>query len=518
MKINAIHSIRNGNKINSSNVAFERKLKDYEKADYSNTINQAMNYLGIVNRAMVIHAPSFPASQKTDIDQGIGVPYGEGTHEFINFLKLHGFNSVQLGPMGKLNRGDTAPYTSSVFAKNPLFIDAKALTTAEYGKILSDEELEGNTYEALNSEKNYRRVDYKDAQETIDTLMSIAYNNFQTKLSKRNKDAQNLNKQFEAFKNENSEWLEKYSVLDIIAQRHNTDFYPNWPKEDRELLAKVKKGDLAAKRTYNQIKKDNAAQIDKYQFTQFIIDKQGKESVQKTLAATNDMSEKIDAVTSTVNDNITMIHGTLDTLNRINDDMQGIKIATNEVDKAMSVCSENAEQLIVMTEGIRVDAEATTDYAGKIIEIDDELSTVVDGMFETVKESGNIMTNDEFAVVIEKARKAHGDWIDNIVGMVEEMKTVPLQYNPTKCAFGHFYRAIPLENGEIANTWNRIDKVHKDFHTTGAEIKKAVKAGDEDTARKYLEKAQALSEDMFKCLDEVDEYIANKATKGENIF
>ena len=249
-----------------------------------------------------------------------------------------------------------------------------------------------------------------------------------------------------------------------------------------------------------------------------IASNEGKESVQKTLAATNDMSEKIDAVTSTVNDNITMIHGTLDTLNRINDDMQGIKIATNEVDKAMSVCSENAEQLIVMTEGIRVDAEATTDYAGKIIEIDDELSTVVDGMFETVKESGNIMTNDEFAVVIEKARKAHGDWIDNIVGMVEEMKTVPLQYNPTKCAFGHFYRAIPLENGEIANTWNRIDKVHKDFHTTGAEIKKAVKAGDEDTARKYLEKAQALSEDMFKCLDEVDEYIANKATKGENIF
>ncbi len=249
-----------------------------------------------------------------------------------------------------------------------------------------------------------------------------------------------------------------------------------------------------------------------------IASNEGKESVQKTLAATNDMSEKIDAVTSTVNDNITMIHGTLDTLNRINDDMQGIKIATNEVDKAMVVCSENAEQLIVMTEGIRIDAEATTDYAGKIIEIDDGLSAVVDGMFETVRETGNIMTNDEFATVIEKARNAHKDWIGNITNMVEEMKTVPLQYNPTKCAFGHFYRAIPLENGEIANTWKHIDKVHKEFHTTGAEVKKAVKAGDETNARKYLEKAQALSEDMFKCLDKVDEYIAHKNNKGENVF
>ncbi len=249
-----------------------------------------------------------------------------------------------------------------------------------------------------------------------------------------------------------------------------------------------------------------------------VASNEGKQSVQKTLAATNDMSEKIDAVTSTVNDNITMIHGTLDTLNRINEDMQGIKLATNEVDKAMAVCSENAEQLIIMTEGIRTDAEATTDYAGKIIEIDDGLSAVVDGMFATVKESGNIMTNDEFATVIDKAKNAHKDWLDHIQAMVNDMKTVPLQYNPTKCAFGHFYRAIPMENSEIANTWKHIDSVHKNFHQTGSDIKKAVKEHDEASARRYLEKAQELSVDMFKCLEKVEDYIAHKNAKGENIF
>lgn len=249
-----------------------------------------------------------------------------------------------------------------------------------------------------------------------------------------------------------------------------------------------------------------------------VASNEGKESVQKTLAATNDMSEKIDAVTSTVNDNITMIHGTLDTLNRINEDMQGIKLATNEVDKAMAVCSENAEQLILMTEGIRTDAEATTDYAGKIIEIDDGLSAVVDGMFATVKESGNIMTNDEFATVIDKAKNAHKDWLDNIEAMVNDMKTVPLQYNPAKCAFGHFYRAIAMENSEIANTWKHIDSVHKNFHQTGSDIKKAVKEHDEASARRYFEKAQELSVDMFKCLEKVEDYIAHKNEKGENIF
>ncbi len=249
-----------------------------------------------------------------------------------------------------------------------------------------------------------------------------------------------------------------------------------------------------------------------------VASNEGKASVKKTLAATNDMSEKIDAVTATVNDNITMIHGTLDTLNKINEDMQGIKIATNEVDKAMAVCSENAEQLILMTEGIRTDADATTEYAGKIIEIDDSLSGVVDEMFATVKKSGTVMSNDEFATVIDKARDAHRDWLAHVEDMVSKMQTVPLQYNPVKCPFGHFYRAIAIEDSEISNTWKRIDGVHKDFHTTGGEIKKAVKAGDEVAARRCLEKAEELSKEMFKCLDKVDEYIVKKNAKGESVL
>jgi len=249
-----------------------------------------------------------------------------------------------------------------------------------------------------------------------------------------------------------------------------------------------------------------------------IASNEGKESVKKTLAATNDMSEKIDAVTSTVNDNITMIHGTLDTLNRINEDMQGIKIATNEVDKAMAVCSENAEQLIVMTEGIRTDAEATTDYAGKIIEIDDNLSAVVDEMFATVKDSGKVLNNDEFAAVISKAREAHSAWLVSVEDMVNKMQTVPLQYNPAKCSFGHFYRAVPMDNADISSVWKSIDRVHKDFHTTGAEIKKAVKANDEAAARRQLEKAEQLSAEMFKCLDKIDAYIADKSAKGESVL
>ncbi len=249
-----------------------------------------------------------------------------------------------------------------------------------------------------------------------------------------------------------------------------------------------------------------------------VASNEGKESVQKTLAATNDMSEKIDAVTSTVNDNIVMIHGTLDTLNKINDDMQGIKIATNEVDKAMVVCSENAEQLIVMTEGIRQDAEATTDYAGRIIEIDDNLSKTVDSMFAAANEVGGVMTNDEFGSIISKAKDMHLAWFENVQNMVQTMERIPIQYNPTKCAFGHFYRAISMDNSEISNTWKHIDVVHKKFHQTGVEVKEAIKIHDQATAQRHLAAAEELSKEMFNCLGKVEDYIAHKNSKGENIF
>lgn len=249
-----------------------------------------------------------------------------------------------------------------------------------------------------------------------------------------------------------------------------------------------------------------------------VASNEGKESVERTLTATNQMSEKIDAVTSTVNDNITMIHGTLDTLNKINDDMQGIKIATNEVDKAMVVCSENAEQLIVMTESITKDAEATTEYAGKIIEIDDSLAKVVDDMFKSANEVGSVMTNDEFSGVVSKAREMHAVWLENVEKMVKSMERIPIQYNPKKCAFGHFYNVICMDGTEIEETWNGIDSVHKKFHETGVKIKDAVKAKDQATAEKYLAEAEGLSKEMFAYLDKVDSYISDKNSKGEDIF
>ena len=275
MRVNSVVRLAKGNA--SRGLAFGRNLREDEKRPYSETINKAMDYLGIQNRALIIHAPSFPAKLSSGEDQKTGTPYGQ--NEFLDFIKMHGFNSVQLGPNGKLNRKDTSPYTSSVFAKSPLLIDYSQLKSDEFASILSDEEINRKVSKIEIPEENYTYSDFDEANEISNALLNKAWINFKDKLSNGDDKAQKLNNEYEKFQQENAFWLNDYAVLDSIAESYGTDFYPNWNKEDRELIKKVKQGDYNAKNHYNQILSQDSANV--YKFTQFLVDKQAKSEAKK---------------------------------------------------------------------------------------------------------------------------------------------------------------------------------------------------------------------------------------------
>ncbi len=275
MRVNSVVRLAKGNV--SRGLAFGRNLREDEKRPYSETINKAMDYLGIQNRALIIHAPSFPAKLSSGEDPKTGTPYGQ--NEFLDFIKMHGFNSVQLGPNGKLNRKDTSPYTSSVFAKSPLLIDYSQLKSDEFASILSDEEINRKVSKIEIPEENYTYSDFDEANEISNALLNKAWINFKDKLSNGDDKAQKLNNEYEKFQQENAFWLNDYAVLDSIAESYGTDFYPNWNKEDRELIKKLKQGDYNAKNRYNQILSQDSANV--YKFTQFLVDKQAKSDAQK---------------------------------------------------------------------------------------------------------------------------------------------------------------------------------------------------------------------------------------------
>lgn len=96
-------------------------------------MQKAYDYLGVKDVALIMHGSCFPVEVT---DMGVGSPYSAESHDVIKLEKLHGFNNNQLGPNGKLSKGDISPYKSSVFARNELFIDLKALKEDKYANIL----------------------------------------------------------------------------------------------------------------------------------------------------------------------------------------------------------------------------------------------------------------------------------------------------------------------------------------------------------------------------------------------
>lgn len=274
---------------NITQPSFQRRLREDEKPEFSKTMNEAFDYLGVNTRALIIHGSSFPDEVRNpqqvenytvdtvkNKNPYIGSPYFN--HEFLNFAKMNGFNAIQLGPNGKLNKADNSPYKSSIYAKNELFVDYERLKTKEYANILSDKDTQNISYINQKQNGNYDMTDFDGAKEVASTVLKKAYDNFKTKLENNEPEAVRLNNEFENYKDKNNNWLEKSAIFSVLSDIHGSDKFTKWNnKLDANLISRKNSGDKAAKLRYEQLTTNHKQEIDEFEFKQFITSKQEKE-------------------------------------------------------------------------------------------------------------------------------------------------------------------------------------------------------------------------------------------------
>ena len=256
--------------------AFTERPRGEKIQEMQDTCNQAFKYLGIENRAIILHGSCFPSSGP---DIGIGTPYSEPAKDLIKEFMMYGFNAIQLGPSGEISSFDMSPYASKVYAKNPLFIDVKKLTKPEYAEILSNETYDNIT--DLNKVKgqNYNYANFLEAFENMDIALEEAYTTFKQKLRDKDPAALALNKEFDEFKKKSEDWLVKDGIFKILSKMNGTDDFTKWENRlDADLILRLDKGDRIAVKRYNQILNRSKDKIEKNSFTQFLIDKQIREN------------------------------------------------------------------------------------------------------------------------------------------------------------------------------------------------------------------------------------------------
>lgn len=235
------------------------------------TIHKALKALGKKNLALIIHSGSFPAAEGENT--GFGTVNSNGGKEVIDFASGI-FNAIQLGPAGKTKGCDSSPYTGTIFSGNPLFIDLKELTSKKWGKILSEE-----TYNEIvsgNPNKDINKTAYSYIYKKQEEALLEAWNNFKNTASKK------MMKEFEVFKRDNNEWLDKDSLYEALSIEHCNDYWPLWNSETDKNLFNPKSIEekMEFAKRIEEISNKYADEIDFYKFIQFVLEKQTQETLE----------------------------------------------------------------------------------------------------------------------------------------------------------------------------------------------------------------------------------------------
>lgn len=258
-----------------------------EVEDYPATIKEAKDFLGMHNLGLILHQSCFPVK---DNDIFIGSHINSKAAEINEFLKFHGFDSIQLGPPG-LTR--LSPYTSSINSKNYVYTDFEKFSTDDYANILSSENAKNDIETVLNLvdknrvyEQNSDQTNFNKAFYVADKLYSRAYENLMKKVAQKDPAAIALNKEFKAFKNKETNWLEKDAVFQHFKKKFAMDenFF-EWPDMCRNLFTykedKTSPFHNDAALYFKNIQKKHGRELDLYKFQQFIIDKQEHEFIKE---------------------------------------------------------------------------------------------------------------------------------------------------------------------------------------------------------------------------------------------
>lgn len=244
----------------------------------------------------------------------------------------------------------------------------------------------------------------------------------------------------------------------------------------------------------------------------------GKQSMDRTIDSTVEMSEKLDTITGTIRENVDMLHTTIEDIRTINESMEGIKLASGEINLAMESSSRDAEKLSSMTQVITRDATQSAEYAKQISHIDDSLSGIVKEMMEALLGGKNAISNQELIENLGKAKEAHKNWVKNLQRIVTEMRTYPIQVNSSKCAFGHFYKSININHPLIEKEWKSIDSIHAELHSCGHKVLEAVKSKNSTEAQEYFNRADKLSQEVLSHLDAVLTKVEEQNLNGIQIM
>ena len=229
-------------------------------------------------------------------------------------------------------------------------------------------------------------------------------------------------------------------------------------------------------------------------------------SVSTTIEALGTVTEKIGTVWEINNENQQHVA-------RVNDSINSLVAVSEEISSSMAEMEEQAvnikeqcTQLNDSTQHLRKVSRRMEEAVKPVVEIEKLLDEAGKQLGDMTDDAFFRMEYSEFVKYMDKAITAHQTWLINLKSMIEKRHAVTLQFDASKCGFGHFYYSMTPKTPEIRTIWVSVEGMHKKFHEYGKNVKDAIQSGDMAAAEKYYREAESVSKDLlgkFKQMKEI---------------
>lgn len=236
---------------------------------------------------------------------------------------------------------------------------------------------------------------------------------------------------------------------------------------------------------------------------------------EETQKLTGNMGNFVENIKTASQKSIKSAENTIDYLETMTEKIKSIWELNNENQKHVSKVNESISSIAVVSEDlsnsmteIENQLKENTNFMCKVSsELKKSIEPVVDiekTLDETIKQMGNMtkdpffhLKNNEFSKYVSNAITAHNTWLDTLENMVRQRTVLPIQLDPTKCGFGHFYYAITPDIPEIQSIWKAIGNKHKRFHKYGADVIKAINNSNYSNAEQIYREARDFSKELI---------------------
>ena len=223
----------------------------------SSEIRAGLAKLGVHRFVLGIHASSFPAGSW---DTGFGAPLSHEGERVLRFAHELGFNALQLGPSGAISALNLSPYDGTVFARNPWSLGVEALTHAEHGALLRDDDAA-----LLHGSSEQRRVvNAERAQLNIQSVLDLCYERFVER--RRTTPGDPIVQGLAEFRREAREWLALDACYESIAVRAGDD-----PKLFEPALRALFEPGAAGEARRSALRATMGAGIERAELAQYLL-------------------------------------------------------------------------------------------------------------------------------------------------------------------------------------------------------------------------------------------------------